>query len=89
MTDNPPLPIALPAPPRKRRRPRRLRARFTPLSVPQILAWADDHFERTGRWPTSDCGDVLADRNEKWRNIDAALSQGCRGLCAAPRKLVQ
>jgi hypothetical protein len=81
----PPDPAAAPAPPREaprtKRRPRRLRAAPRPLlTVRQILAWADDHFARTGRWPRSSSGAVLADRNEKWGNIAVALHSGHRGL---------
>jgi hypothetical protein len=50
------------------------------LSVPQILAWADDHFEREGSYPSKDSGHVFANPNEKWYNLDAALKQGLRGL---------
>jgi hypothetical protein len=62
-----------------RRRPRRLRAGRPPLSVQQILAWADHEHQRTGRWPRTTDGPVLADRNDRWRNIDAALRGGHRG----------
>jgi hypothetical protein len=75
----------LPVPPRDstrpKRRPRRLRAAPRPLlTVGQILEWADDHHARTGRWPKSADRAVLADRNEKWCNIAAALGAGNRGL---------
>jgi hypothetical protein len=67
--------------PRPKRRPRRLRAAPRPsLTIPEILAWADDHQERTGRWPKSHDRAVLANRNEKWCNINAALHAGARGL---------
>jgi hypothetical protein len=52
------------------------------LSIEQILAWADDHHERTGLWPRGYDGAVPANRNEKWRNINAALQKGNRGLPA-------
>jgi hypothetical protein len=65
----------------KHRRPRRLRqAPKPPLTVEQILAWADHEFRETGRWPKTIGGHVLANRNEKWRNINAALIAGSRGL---------
>ncbi len=54
--------------------------RRPPLTVEQILAWADDEHRRTGRWPRTIGGRVLADRSEKWRNIDQALRDGGRGL---------
>lgn len=51
-----------------------------PLTIPTILSWADHHHERTGRWPITASGPVLADLNEKWVNIDAALRKGFRSL---------
>jgi hypothetical protein len=51
-----------------------------PLTVAQILAWADAHFARTGTWPRTTTGRVHEDRVEKWRNIDSALREGLRGL---------
>jgi hypothetical protein len=51
-----------------------------PLSVRQILAWADAHFARTGDWPRTTSGPVRGARGERWRAIDLALRQGSRGL---------
>jgi hypothetical protein len=63
------------------RRPRRLRqARRPELTIKQILAWADHEFEQKGRWPRTTDLHLLADRNEKWRNIDNSLRSGGRGL---------
>jgi hypothetical protein len=42
------------------------------LTLRQILAWAEAHKARTGRWPQSNSGlvrDALADN---WRSIDSA-----------------
>lgn len=50
------------------------------LTVKQVLAWADDHFRRTGAWPRVDSGPVLGAKHEKWGSIDAALGMGLRGL---------
>jgi len=50
------------------------------LTVEQILAWADAHHARTGRWPTSLSGRVQRSSDEKWVAIDRCLRQGCRGL---------
>jgi hypothetical protein len=53
----------------------------TPLTIEQILAWADEHRARTGEWPRrTDAGAVGGDVNETWLNIDAALKRGGRGL---------
>jgi hypothetical protein len=45
-----------------------------------ILKWADNHYKSTGKWPNAKSGLVHATPGEKWNNIDAALSQGLRGL---------
>ena len=51
------------------------------LAIPQILAWADSYHRKTGKWPTRrGCGETLEPPYEKWSAIDAALSNGCRGL---------
>ena len=52
----------------------------TPLSIPQILAWADAHHARTGRWPTITSGRLAEAPNENWNAISAALNFGFRGL---------
>jgi hypothetical protein len=46
----------------------------------QILAWADAHRERTGRWPSRASGVVAAAPGETWVAIDQALRRGDRGL---------
>ena len=51
-----------------------------PLTSEQILEWADAHHQKTGEWPKQKSGDVLDAPGEKWWNINAALSQGQRGL---------
>jgi hypothetical protein len=50
------------------------------LSEQQILAWADRHQRRTGRWPNYRSGPITAARGESWRNVDCALRDGLRGL---------
>jgi hypothetical protein len=50
------------------------------LSLEQILAWADYERKYTGSWPKTTGDRVVADREEKWRNIDQALRDGNRGL---------
>jgi hypothetical protein len=51
-----------------------------PLTVDQILAWADLHHARTGRWPGAASGPVLDAPGENWRAINSALWEGHRGL---------
>ncbi len=67
--------------PKKRRRPKRLRAAVpSALTISQILQWADAHHARTGKWPNCTMLQVHENPNEKWRNIDMALRMGSRGL---------
>lgn len=51
-----------------------------PLTAEQILAWADAHHERTGEWPTRDAGEIPDAPGETWGVVEAALSNGSRGL---------
>jgi hypothetical protein len=51
-----------------------------PLTVEQILAWADAHKARTGRWPAATSGPIPEAPGEVWGNIESALSGGYRGL---------
>ncbi|MGH2602081.1 MAG: hypothetical protein ACRDJ9_22175, partial [Dehalococcoidia bacterium] len=50
------------------------------LHIAQILQWADECYERTGKYPRRDSGRVQWALGEKWINIDAALRVGLRGL---------
>jgi len=50
------------------------------LSVEIIVEWARDHHSKTGRWPQARSGQVLASPQETWMAVEAALSNGCRGL---------
>ena len=72
------------------------RASFTtvyrPLTIPQILAWADEHHKQTGKWPGVYSGRVCAATDETWLGISQALRVGCRGLPAGnslPRLLAE
>ena len=51
-----------------------------PLTVEQILAWADAYRARTGRWPTARSGPVPEAPGETWSGIDRGLRVGGRGL---------
>jgi hypothetical protein len=51
-----------------------------PLTEGQILAWADAHHARTGRWPTRKSGPISEAPGETWSGVDAALQRGHRGL---------
>src|SRR4051812_46413113 len=51
------------------------------LTEEMILAWADQHLRRTGTWPNEDAGPIPdAPPGEDWRNVDASLREGYRGL---------
>jgi len=62
--------------PRKRRRPT---YRKPPLTVAQVLKWADDFKRRRGRWPHTDSGRIRP-LDETWQAINMALACGRRGL---------
>ena len=51
-----------------------------PLTISQVLAWADAHHARTGRWPIAGSGPVEGMPGEAWGKIDASLKQGHRSL---------
>ncbi len=64
----------------------------TRLTVRQILAWADAHFKRTGRWPHARSGRIAEAPRETWRSVHAALYEGRRGLrgrTSLPRLLAE
>src|SRR5262249_16351110 len=61
------------------RRSRR-RSGLLELSIGQILAWADSHYERTGSWPQCRTGRIFGGQGETWRNVDNALRYGFAGL---------
>ena len=50
------------------------------LSISQILAWADAHYARIGRWPLRGDGAIHGAPGETWAGIQGALCNGCRGL---------
>src|SRR5258708_774778 len=54
--------------------------RVSRLTQRQILAWADHHFQRTGRWPSAASGPVLAMPAETWGGLEGSLIRGWRGL---------
>jgi hypothetical protein len=54
--------------------------RLPDLTVPQVLAWADSHHARTGRWPIAKSGPIPEAPGEPWHGVDNALARGRRGL---------
>lgn len=63
----------------ERRGVRNLKA-LPPLTVPAILAWADEHRHRTGAWPIESSGPVVSAPGETWLTVDRCLRSGWRGL---------
>jgi hypothetical protein len=53
-----------------------------PLTVNQILRWADAFHAKTGEWPTRGCSPqkIPVAGGETWINVDQALKKGLRGL---------
>ena len=49
-----------------------------PLTDEQVLAWADAHHQRMGRWPHARSGPILEAPGETWRSVDRALHTGTR-----------
>jgi hypothetical protein len=56
------------------------RKKNSKLSLQKVLAWADAHHRRTGRWPTKRSGVVREAPDERWSSINSALGRGTRGL---------
>jgi len=50
------------------------------LTVEQVLAWADAHHRRTGKWPHLESGKVYEQSSQTWNGINVALCGGYRGL---------
>jgi hypothetical protein len=45
----------------------------------QILAWAEAHHNRTGRWPNHKSGPIAEAPGETWLAVESALDKGLRG----------
>jgi hypothetical protein len=54
--------------------------RKKPLTIRQILKWADAHYRRTGRWPSQWSGKIKGASGETWSGINVALRKGGRGF---------
>jgi len=50
------------------------------FTVEQVLAWADLHYERHGRYPYDTDGPIEGAVGETWGAVENALRQGLRGL---------
>jgi hypothetical protein len=51
------------------------------LTIKQVLEWADQHKQRTGKWPRHISG-AIPGTDESWTAIESALQRGRRGLPA-------
>lgn len=61
-------------------RGKRNRKQLPPYTEEQILAWADEHHERTHKWPSNKSGVIPGTNGETWTAVEMALSHGQRGL---------
>jgi len=57
----------------------RNRAALPPLTIKQIIRWAEAHYRRTGRWPSVTSGRARG-TGETWIGVNNALRDGWRGL---------
>jgi hypothetical protein len=66
--------------------------RRRPLTIAEILRWADAYRETTGGWPTRARGIIPGTVGETWVQVDEALRGGLRGLpgvSSLPRLLAE
>jgi hypothetical protein len=63
-----------------RKRGLRHRLSLPPLTDEQILQWAEQHFQRTGKWPSAKTGPITDAPGETWGGVDRALCYGRRSL---------
>jgi hypothetical protein len=64
----------------QRERGVRNKARLPRLTEAGVLAWAEAHRRRTGRWPRKGDGPVADAEGEYWLPVNQALHVGLRGL---------
>ncbi len=51
-----------------------------PITIPEIVGWADEHRRLTGRWPMSTSEPKGLPIGETWCAVQSALDKGLRGL---------
>jgi hypothetical protein len=51
-----------------------------PLTVREILRWADLYREGKGKWPSKDSGEIAGTHGETWLRVDNCLRRGLRNL---------
>jgi hypothetical protein len=62
------------------RRGIRNQTNIPPLTIAQVLRWADAHYHRTGSWPRETSGAIHDAPGETWVAVDRAMRVGIRGL---------
>jgi hypothetical protein len=63
-----------------------------PLTVKEVLRWADAYHEITGKWPSKTSGQIPFAKHENWMSIDYALRRGFRklpGKCSLAQLLTE
>jgi hypothetical protein len=65
---------------KKKKKRRWVSRRPPPLTVEQILEWADAYHARNGRWPNAQTRKITGAIGETWTGVDLALRRGNRGL---------
>jgi len=71
----------------ERRRGVRNHGRPPRLTTRRILALADNHRVRTGKWPSASSGFVAGADGETWQAVNLPLHEGLRGLPAGTRSM--
>jgi len=54
------------------------------LTEEQIISWAKEWFEKYGKWPTANSGEIEGTNGENWTALNSATSAALRGF---PRKI--
>ena len=58
----------------------RNKKRLPPLTINEILDWADAYQRATGKWPTYQSGPIAVASGETWSRVDQALRDGLRSF---------
>jgi len=53
---------------------------LAPMTVPEILRWADEYHNRHGTWPNGNSGPIPEAPGETWKRVFDAIKRGGRGL---------
>ena len=65
----------------------RNRTNIPPLSVEQVLSWADAFHRRTGRWPSHTSGPIPEAPGETWLGVHSSLVRGKAAVCSGGSSL--